>query len=397
MANLGLLNNNPGNLKNPKTGSFQVFNSPDEGQQALINDIKIKQSGQSSHIKPGASLEQFANVWAPSSDNNNPKNYANTLAKVLGINTAEAFDTVPPEKLAEAIKVAEGTSSMKSSTPQTKLSVDDFGAKIKAKHPEYSDLDNNTLTQKILAKYPQYSDMVDSPVSNRKTFSDSIKTSDTPQPTQIKQPDATAPGNFISNIQKGHFGDALQSGIRDVGSALTFGGSEQLGNELGKSLAFAKEKAKGLLGGQDNSNYVPEPSFGKTVGGALKTVTGVGLLGGGGKLLSGVLGKGSELSKPAITEILNNAAGPGETAATMGRQNAINALGNALKEQSVHEAGGKLEQSLLKALQELNPTLIEKKSLLSKLAGGGYQLAKGTVLAKLLGDTVGGFFHNATK
>lgn len=42
-----------------------------------------------------------------------------------------------------------------------KLSVDDFAAKVKAKYPDYADVDNSTLVQKVLSKYPEYGDQVD--------------------------------------------------------------------------------------------------------------------------------------------------------------------------------------------------------------------------------------------
>ena len=45
--------------------------------------------------------------------------------------------------------------------PTPKLSVKDFAAKIKAKYPEYKDIDDVTLSNKIVAKYPEYKDVVD--------------------------------------------------------------------------------------------------------------------------------------------------------------------------------------------------------------------------------------------
>ena len=41
-----------------------------------------------------------------------------------------------------------------------KLSTADFAAKIKAKYPEYKDVDDNVLTEKMIAKYPEYKDKV---------------------------------------------------------------------------------------------------------------------------------------------------------------------------------------------------------------------------------------------
>jgi hypothetical protein len=50
------------------------------------------------------------------------------------------------------------------------MNVQEFAQRIKAKHPEYGDIDDATLTQKVLAKYPQYQDMVDSGPSELGSF-----------------------------------------------------------------------------------------------------------------------------------------------------------------------------------------------------------------------------------
>lgn len=42
-----------------------------------------------------------------------------------------------------------------------KVSVKDFAAKIKAKYPDYKDVDDTELTNKIIAKYPEYKDQVE--------------------------------------------------------------------------------------------------------------------------------------------------------------------------------------------------------------------------------------------
>jgi hypothetical protein len=47
--------------------------------------------------------------------------------------------------------------------PPKKLSVDDFAKKIKAKYPDYANIDNTELAQKIIAKYPEYGEHVDIP------------------------------------------------------------------------------------------------------------------------------------------------------------------------------------------------------------------------------------------
>jgi hypothetical protein len=42
-----------------------------------------------------------------------------------------------------------------------KMSAQQFGASIKAKHPEYKDMNDEALGKAVLAKYPQYNDMVE--------------------------------------------------------------------------------------------------------------------------------------------------------------------------------------------------------------------------------------------
>ena len=42
-----------------------------------------------------------------------------------------------------------------------KQTLQQFGASIKAKHPEYKDMDDVGVGKAVLAKYPQYNDMVE--------------------------------------------------------------------------------------------------------------------------------------------------------------------------------------------------------------------------------------------
>lgn len=46
------------------------------------------------------------------------------------------------------------------------LSVQEFSAKIKAKYPEYSSVDDRTLAEKVIAKYPEYKGKVDMSVTD---------------------------------------------------------------------------------------------------------------------------------------------------------------------------------------------------------------------------------------
>ncbi len=88
----------------------------------------------------------------------------------------------------------------------------------------------------------------------QKTFEDIIETSPN-APSENK-------GILGTNKNDSLYGKVLDNsitkGIVGVGNALSFGGAKQLGEQTGSSLATIGEKVKGLVGGKDNSKYVPE-------------------------------------------------------------------------------------------------------------------------------------------
>ena len=101
-------NNNPGNIKD-STGKFKVFSTPQEGYAALLNDLEIKKTGQSTTgIKPEHTLVDFANVYAPKSDKNDPAQYAANLANLMGVNPDTQIKDLDSGKWAEAIAQSEG-------------------------------------------------------------------------------------------------------------------------------------------------------------------------------------------------------------------------------------------------------------------------------------------------
>jgi hypothetical protein len=86
MDNIPTRNNNPGDLRNTTTGAFNSYSTPQEGFDALNNDLQTKISGKSkTGITPDSSLLDFSKIYAPASDNNDPVSYANNLAKKLGV------------------------------------------------------------------------------------------------------------------------------------------------------------------------------------------------------------------------------------------------------------------------------------------------------------------------
>lgn len=82
--------NNPGALRWSKyqtdhKNGFSVFASYEDGFRALEFQLKIAANGQSSVYFPDDTLLQFFEKYAPSSDNNNPKAYAQFVAKKIGV------------------------------------------------------------------------------------------------------------------------------------------------------------------------------------------------------------------------------------------------------------------------------------------------------------------------
>lgn len=107
---VSIRNNNPGNLKGTD-GQFQTFATPQEGQQALIADLTAKMTGATSTgLTANSTLQDFANVWAPKSDSNDPTKYAQNLASQLGVPVNTPIGSLMPRinELAAAIAKNEG-------------------------------------------------------------------------------------------------------------------------------------------------------------------------------------------------------------------------------------------------------------------------------------------------
>src|SRR3990167_8122284 len=86
-------NCNPGNLKFARQrraigkddDGFAIFPDDETGFLALIHQIEIACNGKSKVYSPNDTLYGFFNKFAPSSDSNYPKKYAEDVAKKLGI------------------------------------------------------------------------------------------------------------------------------------------------------------------------------------------------------------------------------------------------------------------------------------------------------------------------
>lgn len=93
---LSVRNNNPGNLRDAKTGEFLKFATLEEGKKALDDDLKVKLGGQSAAVKqrfgdqaniltPAMLAETWAPATAPGNSPQSTENYAKFIAGKLGI------------------------------------------------------------------------------------------------------------------------------------------------------------------------------------------------------------------------------------------------------------------------------------------------------------------------
>lgn len=115
---LSVRNNNPGNLRDPKTGEFKQFATPEEGRKALTADLAGKLEGTSPAYKAKfgdapITPERLAEVWSPASAAGNTaestRNYGKAIADALGIKVGEKIANTPEnrEKIANAITAFE--------------------------------------------------------------------------------------------------------------------------------------------------------------------------------------------------------------------------------------------------------------------------------------------------
>ncbi len=426
MENLPTRQNNPGDIRDTKTGSYKTYSSPEEGFNALKNDLTIKMSGKSkTGITPQSSLVDFSKVWAPASDKNDPIKYGTDLAKQLGVpeNTPIGSLQNRLDDFANAIAKNEGF----------------HGEQVKGMEEnaqlEQPLTDNNQTKKPILShsqlianinameKQGATKEEVQGYLDNLKSDTSNGENNLNDNSSQIKDTivggdtkDTAVTDKRQKMIEEGQPVAVNQNKVEPTVAGKVIRG---LITPFVKVAASGKNLVQAIEGKPETdikNNYLGDvPRVGKdfnvtkgltkenvgAVGDAVKT--GVQIAGtiegakGLTKLTTGLLSKASLLKDPEIVEILNNATGKG-TVANMSRQQAIDALGNALKEQTVSESGGALEQKILTALKQLNPTLQEKKTLSSKvlkLLGGAVRTAiGGTIMGEAIkkGEQVAGLF-----
>lgn len=98
-------NNNPGNLKyaaqakatGRDAAGFAIFASYVDGWEALRNQIMLCINGKSRIYFPTMTITQFFQSYAPSSDNNNPLQYAQAVAAEVGITVDSTMGSLSVE------------------------------------------------------------------------------------------------------------------------------------------------------------------------------------------------------------------------------------------------------------------------------------------------------------
>lgn len=395
MANLGLINKNAGNLKDPSTGNFRTFASDQEGVDALRSDIEFKKSGNSPHIKPGGTILDFAKVWAPASDNNVPSDWANNVAKTIGKKPTDSWSDISTDDLIKGIRVAEGTS-----TPNRVLS-------STASAPAAKEIDGNLIKQNVikLQEAGATSEDIETYVkgavqegqnepSEPSYFKDiaDIQSSTKTQPNVAQSvtganPDDSKYGQVIDN--------KLTRGLINV-----VPGAKDLGEGIGSSLAYFGEKAKGLLGGQDNSKYVDKADIGKTALGAAKAMGTAATIASMGIGLNRILQGSKAISSPVIENVMAKFRMPVSEFKALSNAEKLNALTEGLKNASASE-----RLVLQKAIQEIEPAAMKElgltPSLFKKAIGRVGSLAaktsKGLIgagVAGALGGTAKGIYDH---
>ena len=85
----------------------------EEGWNALVNQMELYRSGRSKNTTGNETLLEAMRIYAPSSDNNNPDKYAQTIASTLGINTNTPISQISAKDWARAISMVESPQAYK--------------------------------------------------------------------------------------------------------------------------------------------------------------------------------------------------------------------------------------------------------------------------------------------
>lgn len=105
-------NQSAGNSSSSAPKGFRSFATYAEGKQALYNQLELYKTGKTrTGLKPNSSLYEAMAKYAPASDNNNPKAYAEFIAKKLNVNPNTPISSLDTKGWADAIEKMEGNKS----------------------------------------------------------------------------------------------------------------------------------------------------------------------------------------------------------------------------------------------------------------------------------------------
>jgi hypothetical protein len=112
---LSVRNNNPGNIRG-NDGAFKKFSTPEEGQKAMADDLRVKVTGKSDAMKAKfgdnyePTLSNLIHTWAPTNENDTQA-YIDTVAKETGIGANDKLSVSDIPKLQAAMTKVEGGQS----------------------------------------------------------------------------------------------------------------------------------------------------------------------------------------------------------------------------------------------------------------------------------------------
>lgn len=136
-----------------------------------------------------------------------------------------------------------------------KLTIEQFGQKIKEKHPEYKDMQDSEVGQKVLGKFPQYGDMIQPASTGSATTSTGSATGE--EGKQPTQPKASEGYNWTEQLNKGEeVPHAAQPMLKPVSTMSGgFGSQPQETPDPQSLLEKEKDRTKAYFQNAFSNNY----------------------------------------------------------------------------------------------------------------------------------------------